>query len=227
MKKGLNSRIYFNWLLNVELWHICVTLLSKCLIFTHPPLPFFLFRARFAIISNTYKRLGQFDYYQSHWNTGHIHTCIGKHNGSNWIYIGEVKEGTDNMRHGIGIELRDYGHIKEGYWKDGILHGRGRYIYGYGDCYSGEFKEGNYDGQGIYYKANGDRYEGGFKNNKRSEMEHCTTKTETRSMKEDGRIIIITDMEHCTQKMETSIQAYGIMIGKGKEKLTTKTERSI
>ena len=50
-------------------------------------------------------------------------------------------------------------------------------------------------------------------------------KTEV-GMKEGGRMVGIKDSEHTIQKMETSIQANG-MIGKDKEKLNTKTERSI
>ena len=45
-------------------------------------------------------------------------------------------------------------------------------------------------------------------------------------MKEGGRMVGIKDREHTTQKMETSIQANG-MIGNDKEKLNTRTERSI
>ena len=55
--------------------------------------------------------------------------------------------------------------------------------------------------------------------------EPCTMKTEV-GMKEGGRMVGIKDREHTTQKMETSIQANG-MIGKDKEKLNTRTERSI
>ena len=48
----------------------------------------------------------------------------------------------------------------------------------------------------------------------------------TGSMKEDGRMIDITDREHTIIQMETSIQAYG-MISKGKEIFTTQKGRSI
>ena len=58
--------------------------------------------------------------------------------------------------------------------------------------------------------------------------EECdiTDTTET-GMKEGGRVIVITDREHNTQRMETSIQANRMVITKGKEKLTTRTELNI
>ena len=57
---------------------------------------------------------------------------------------------------------------------------------------------------------------------------HCTTRMETRYMKEGGRIANITDREHTmTDGLETSIQANGMTIGKDTEKLTTQTELSI
>ena len=58
--------------------------------------------------------------------------------------------------------------------------------------------------------------------------EECdiTDTTET-GMKEGGRVIVITDKEHNTQRMETSIQANRMVITKGKEKLTTRTELNI
>ena len=46
-------------------------------------------------------RLRQFDYGQPNCTTDHIKTCIN----DNWIYIGEVKEGTGNTSHGIGIRV--------------------------------------------------------------------------------------------------------------------------
>ena len=74
---------------------------------TQPPLSHFLFRVAFGNNSNTYKRLGQFSYDQHHYTTDHIHTCIKGENDNNydWIYIGEVKEGTDHIPHGIGIKV--------------------------------------------------------------------------------------------------------------------------
>ena len=41
------------------------------------------------------------------------------------------------------------------------------------------------------------------------------------------RIIRNMDRGHTTQRMETSIQANGMVITKGKEKLTTRTELNI
>ena len=83
------------------------------------------------------------------------------------IYIGEVKEGTDDTPHGIGIQVNEYGGIQEGYWKDWQLYGRGRRINGNGDYYIGEFKGGSYNGEGTYYYPDGDiKYEGGWKDDK-------------------------------------------------------------
>ena len=61
-----------------------------------------LFRSNFIYNSDVYKRLGQFDYTKQHLRTDHIHTCFEK---DIWIYIGEVKEGTDHIPHGIGIQV--------------------------------------------------------------------------------------------------------------------------
>ena len=77
-------------------------LLSSCSTFTQP-LSHSLFRDWFTETSDVYKRLGQFDYGQPNCTTDHIKTCIDKK--YNWIYIGEVKEGTDDTRHGIGIQV--------------------------------------------------------------------------------------------------------------------------
>ena len=68
----------------------------------------------------------------------HIHTCIKKDN--KWVYIEELKEGTDDTPHGIDIRVWYSGAIQEGYWKDGELHGRGRGIFYNGDYYIGEYK---------------------------------------------------------------------------------------
>ena len=117
----------------------------------------------FPTTSGVYKRLGQFDYGQPSCTTDHIKTCINEY--YKWVYIGEVKEGTDDTPHGIGIKVLSTGDIHEGYWKDGKLHGRGRTIYRDGEYYIGEFKEGNRHGEGTYYYEHGDRYKGGWKNN--------------------------------------------------------------
>ena len=119
----------------------------------------------FPTTSGVYKRLGQFDYGQPNCTTDSIKTCIGKDIISNWIYIGEVKEGTDDTPHGIGIRVNEYGgSIQEGYWINGELHGRGRDIDNAGNYYIGEFKRGCYNGEGTWYEDNGNRYEGGLKN---------------------------------------------------------------
>ena len=82
---------------------------------TQPPLSHSLFRKNFTKNSNTYKRLGQFSYDQHHYTSDNIQTCIKEINDNNyeWIYIGEVREGTDHIPHGIGIKV----------WsKDGSTH---------------------------------------------------------------------------------------------------------
>ena len=57
---------------------------------------------------SVYKRLGQFDYGQPNCTTHHINTCFDKEDEYDryWIYIGEVKEGTDDTPHGIGIKSK-------------------------------------------------------------------------------------------------------------------------
>ena len=75
-----------------------------------------------------------------------------------------MKEGTDHIPHGIGIQVGSSGYIYEGYWRDGKLHGRGRTIYPDTPSYVGEFIEGKKNGQGIEYYYNGNKkYEGEWK----------------------------------------------------------------
>ena len=78
---------------------------------TQSPLSHSLFRSNFTNNLKTYKKLGQFSYDQHHCIIDHIHTYIKGENGHNarWIYIGNVKEGTDDIPHGIGIQVWDYG----------------------------------------------------------------------------------------------------------------------
>ena len=68
-----------------------------------------LFRSNFAVPLDIYKRLGQFDYGQPHCTRDHIHACYRKYEYADWIYIGEVKEGTDDIPHGIGIQVAWHG----------------------------------------------------------------------------------------------------------------------
>ena len=71
------------------------------------------FREWFTRASDIYKRLGQFDYGQPSWASDHISTCFEGDLFNSWIYIGEVKEGTDDTPHGISIQvnLTGYTHI--------------------------------------------------------------------------------------------------------------------
>ena len=132
---------------------------------TQSPSSHSLFSNWFTKSSGVYKRLGQFDYGQPNCTTHHIKTCIHKDN--RWVYIGEVKEGTDDTEHGIGITVYSWGCINEGYWKDGQLDGRGRRIYDSGGYYIGELEGGNYNGEGTMYNCNGNKnYEGGWKDDK-------------------------------------------------------------
>ena len=87
---------------------------------TQPPLSHFLFRFAFENNLDTYKRLGQFSYDQHHCNTNHIQTYIKGENDNNyeWIYIGEVKVGTDHIPHGIGIKVLSNGDTQQFSSKD-------------------------------------------------------------------------------------------------------------
>ena len=53
----------------------------------------------------------QFSYDKHHYTSDNIHTIIEGENDNNyeWIYIGEVKEGTDHIPHGIGIKVLSNG----------------------------------------------------------------------------------------------------------------------
>ena len=137
------------------------------------PLSHSLFREGFTRWSEVYKRLGQFDYDQPSCTSDYIRPCMSNSDsGCKWIYIGEVKGGTDDTPHGIGIQVKwndgMFGvTIQEGYWKNGSLHGRGREIRGnmrgFLEYYIGDYKKGRRDGQGTLYYENGDKYEGGWK----------------------------------------------------------------
>ena len=128
---------------------------------TQPPSSHFLFRKDFTKCSDRYKELGQFAYDQPHCTKYHIATCI-KEFYEKYIYFGEVKEGTADIPHGIGIKVDSRRGIAEGYWKDGKLHGRGRHIYNFGSYYIGEWKKGYRDGEWIEYNGNS-KYEGEWK----------------------------------------------------------------
>ena len=74
-----------------------------------------------------------------------------------------MKEGTNNIPHGIGIQVRSQGVMVEGYWQDGVQHGKGRGIFG--DTYhTGEYKEMIRYGQGTYYYEDGNTYIGEWDN---------------------------------------------------------------
>ena len=77
----------------------------------HTPSSHSLFRDRFTKSSGVYKRLGQFDYGQPNITTDRIHTYIEKEN--DWIYIGEVKKGTNDTPHGIGIKVKKEGDTQQ------------------------------------------------------------------------------------------------------------------
>ena len=71
-----------------------------------------LFRDGFTEASGVYKRLGQFDYGQPSCTTYYVYTCIIEKD-NDWIYIGEVKEGTHDTPHGIGIQVWKSGHTQQ------------------------------------------------------------------------------------------------------------------
>ena len=96
----------------VQCWTLALsayTVVQLLNIRTQPPSSHSLFREGFTTSSGNYNRLGQFDYGQPSCTTDHIKTCIHKEEYNNWIYIGEVKEGTDDTPHGIGIRVNSWG----------------------------------------------------------------------------------------------------------------------
>ena len=97
--------------MNAEFLHYMLALLVVGNIRTQSPSSHSLFRYFFTRTSGVYKRLGQFDYGQPNCTTDHIKTCIGEYN--RWIYIGEVKEGTDDTPHGIGIRVDREGYTQQ------------------------------------------------------------------------------------------------------------------
>ena len=82
---------------------------------TQPPLSHSLFRYWFTRSSNTHKSSGQFSYDQLPCTTDRIQTCIEEknHNNYEWIYVGEVKQGTDHIPHGIGIQVWSNGSTQQ------------------------------------------------------------------------------------------------------------------
>ena len=82
--------------------------------FTQSSLSHSLFRENFTKSSSVHKRLEELSYDQPHCTTDHIRICFGKDEyGDRWIYIGEVKEGTDDVPHGIGIQVYSYGYTQQ------------------------------------------------------------------------------------------------------------------
>ena len=96
------------------------TLLSNCSLSAQPPLSSSQFRKNFTRTSNVYKSLGVYFYDISHITADHIHTWIEK-DIVNWIYIGEVKEGTSHIPHGIGIQVDSYGDTQQFNNKDYLV----------------------------------------------------------------------------------------------------------
>ena len=114
-----NKWIYKSWsqlaiceLLNAEPCNYIFILLSSCFTFTQP-LSHSLFRDWFSTTSGVYKRLGKSDYGQPNCTTDHIKTSIQKDMFDGWIYIGEVKEGTDDTPHGFGIRVLSTGDTQQ------------------------------------------------------------------------------------------------------------------
>ena len=74
---------------------------------TQPSLSHSLFSNIYSENSIWYRQWGQFSYDLHHCTTDHIHACIKviNDNNSEWVYVGEVKQGTDHIPHGIGIKV--------------------------------------------------------------------------------------------------------------------------
>ena len=85
-----------------------------------------------------------------------------------WVGVGQFEEGTNDLR-GLGIQVSEYGVIREGYWDNGKLFGQGRLIFR-GNYYIGEFENDKFNGDGIFWWEDGRKYVGHFKDNKRYEQ---------------------------------------------------------
>ena len=106
-----------------------------------------------------------YDTIHSHWETSGHFKFDKKNEGEikefededGHLYIGEVKEGTDTTKHGIGIEIWGTGRFIEGHWEDGTLHGRARVIYSYGDVEEYSLDHGKKHGYRVWTSSDGSK----------------------------------------------------------------------
>lgn len=117
----------------------------------------------------------KYDTIQSHWNQAGAFRFDKKANSEfkkfeddhgydsihliyfRYLFHGEVKEGTENTKHGVGIELTTTGRFTEGHWEDGKLHGRCRTIYSYGDIEVILMDHGKKHGYRIWHASDGSK----------------------------------------------------------------------
>ena len=97
-------------MLSLALYIYTVAHLPTCSL-SHTIIISLLFSNNFSKLSDIYKRLRQFDYGQPNCTTDNITTCI--HENNNWTYIGELKKGTDDIPHGIGIKVYRCGNTQQ------------------------------------------------------------------------------------------------------------------
>ena len=91
--------------------------------FTLNTFNFLEYSAGFFRSSKVYNKLGQHNYETK--DPDNIKEYFGDSRFGTYIYVGQVKEGTDE-REGVGICVSQNGCIQEGEWKDDMLHGYGR-----------------------------------------------------------------------------------------------------
>jgi len=60
--------------------------------------------------------------------------------GYDYVYVGEMKEGTTNIPHGRGIQVYSDGLIRQGTYVNKKLHGIGRRVRRFGDYSIGQYK---------------------------------------------------------------------------------------
>ena len=73
---------------------------------------------------------------------------------------------SDNLRHGIGIQVWTDGSIYEGHWKNDKADGDGRLIHADGDVYEGAWVVDKAEGKGTYTHQDGAQYAGEWRDDK-------------------------------------------------------------
>ena len=103
-------------------------------------------------IQTTVETSGKFKYPAA--NSGEIKEIVDSEGN---FYAGEVKEGSESTKHGVGMLISSIGQLTEGTWEDDKLNGKARVIHGYGDIEIFNSEQGKKHGFCLYNESTGSK----------------------------------------------------------------------